>query len=105
MQKRVFFGIILGLLALNLAVGMYVFAARWSLAANAPQGAVVQQPTPKPVVGRDVPPPNPLRDGGPAQPILELLPVGMLLLIVVAVVWYRSRKQLAPSTDIEHPSS
>jgi hypothetical protein len=104
MQKRVFFGIILGLLALNVALGGYVYVAKSSLATSAPQGAV-QQPAPTPIIGRDVPPPNPLRDGGPAQPILELLPIVMLLLTIAVLAWYRSRKPHAQSKDIEQTTS
>ena len=105
MQKRIFFGIILGLLALNVVIGVYIYVERQSLAASVSQGAVVQQPTPTPVVGRDVPPPNPLREGGPAQPILALLPVAMLLLTVGVLVWYRFQKRPSKSTEIKRISS
>ncbi len=104
MQKHIFFGIILGLLALNVAIGAYIYIEKWSLAASATRGAMVQQPAPAPVVGSDVPPPNPLRDGGPAQSILELLPVAMLLLTVGAVVWYRFQKRSTKSVDIKRTS-
>lgn len=103
MQKRIFWGVMLGLLALNVAINGYIYVGRQSFAASVAQGTV-QQPTSAPVVGVDVPPPNPLREGGPAFPILLLLPVAMLLLTVGVLVWYRAQKRASKSTDIKHPS-
>lgn len=104
MQKSVFFGVMLGLLVLNVAISLYIYVEGQSLATSTPQGAMVQQPTPTPVVGSGVPSPNPLRDGGPAQPIMELMPVVMLVLIIGVVVRYRFQRRPSKSTDIKRTS-
>lgn len=101
-RTRLFFGIIFGLLALNVAIGVYVYTTRASEATDAAivaQETGTVQPLATPIIGRDVPPPNPLREGGPALPIMRLLPVGMLVLIIVLGLWVRSRRRAEPDAE------